>query len=44
MARVPLARIGEPAEIAQLVVWLCSERASFVNGADVAADGGHVAN
>lgn len=44
LARVPMARIGEPAEIAQLVVWLCSERASFVNGADVAADGGHVAN
>lgn len=44
LARVPMARIGEPAEIAQLVVWLCSDRASFVNGADVAADGGHVAN
>jgi NAD(P)-dependent dehydrogenase (short-subunit alcohol dehydrogenase family) len=44
LARVPLRRIGTVGEIAELVVWLCSDRASFVTGESIAADGGHTAN
>lgn len=44
LARVPLRRIGTPGEIAELVVWLCSDHASFVTGESIAADGGHTAN
>jgi NAD(P)-dependent dehydrogenase (short-subunit alcohol dehydrogenase family) len=43
IARVPLARMGEPTEIAEAVVWLCSERASFVTGACWEVDGGYTA-
>ena len=43
VANTPLGRLGSPPEIAELVVWLCSERASFVHGAAYAADGGWTA-
>ncbi|MFF7705913.1 SDR family oxidoreductase [Pseudomonas sp. NPDC007930] len=36
-----LGRLGEPAEVAQVVLFLCSEAASFVTGADYAVDGGY---
>ena len=36
-----LGRIGEPEEVAQAVLFLCSERASFITGADIAVDGGY---
>jgi NAD(P)-dependent dehydrogenase (short-subunit alcohol dehydrogenase family) len=36
----PLARIGEPAEIAEAAVWLCSDAASFVTGQVLPVDGG----
>jgi NAD(P)-dependent dehydrogenase (short-subunit alcohol dehydrogenase family) len=36
----PLGRIGEPAEVADLAVFLASDRAGFLNGAVVALDGG----
>ena len=39
----PLGRIGEPAEVAELVAWLSSDRASFVTGAYYAIDGGYLA-
>ena len=39
----PLGRLGTSPEIAELVVWLCSDRASFVHGAAYAADGGWTA-
>jgi len=42
-AREPLGRMGQPEEIAEAVVWLCSEAASFVTGAALAVDGGFVA-
>jgi NAD(P)-dependent dehydrogenase (short-subunit alcohol dehydrogenase family) len=35
-----LGRIGEPEEVAAAVVWLCSDAASYVNGTEVAVDGG----
>ena len=39
-ARNPLGRIGEPEDIANMVTFLCSERANFVNGALIEVDGG----
>jgi NAD(P)-dependent dehydrogenase (short-subunit alcohol dehydrogenase family) len=39
----PVGRLGTPAEIADAVIWLCSERASFVTGQAIAVDGGFVA-
>jgi NAD(P)-dependent dehydrogenase (short-subunit alcohol dehydrogenase family) len=42
-ARTPLGRFGEPAEIAEMVVWLCSDRASYVTGSAYAVDGGWTA-
>ena len=38
----PLGRLGEPGEIAQVVVFLCSERAAYVTGAAWSVDGGTV--
>lgn len=38
-----LGRIGEPLEIANAVIWLCSDSASFVNGISMPVDGGWVA-
>jgi NAD(P)-dependent dehydrogenase (short-subunit alcohol dehydrogenase family) len=43
IARTPMRRFGEPQEIAELVVWLCSERASYVTGAAYEVDGGMTA-
>ena len=41
--RHPLGRLAEPPEIAEAVVWLCSERASFVTGVAFPVDGGFIA-
>lgn len=38
-----LGRLGETEEVAELVVWLSSDRASFVTGSYYAADGGYLA-
>jgi len=38
--QLPLGRIGTPEEIANLVVFLCSEKSSLINGACIAIDGG----
>ena len=43
VATEPVGRYGRPEEIADAVVWLCSERASFVTGQAIAVDGGFVA-
>ena len=39
LASIPLGRICEPEEVADLVVFLASDRASFVNGAHILIDG-----
>ncbi|TCZ65924.1 glucose 1-dehydrogenase [Roseicella aquatilis] len=43
MARVPMARMGTPQEIAEAVVWMCSDRAAFVTGSCWQVDGGYTA-
>jgi NAD(P)-dependent dehydrogenase (short-subunit alcohol dehydrogenase family) len=43
LARTPLGRAGVPADIAEIVVFLLSERSSFMTGAEVAVDGGQTA-
>ncbi|HHX29726.1 MAG TPA: SDR family oxidoreductase, partial [Clostridiaceae bacterium] len=40
LAKTPMARYGEPEEMAGAVIWLCSDAASFVNGAIIPIDGG----
>jgi NAD(P)-dependent dehydrogenase (short-subunit alcohol dehydrogenase family) len=43
VARHPVGRMGKPEEIAEAVVWLCSDAASFVTGHTMTVDGGYVA-
>ena len=39
-AETPVGRLGQPGEIADLILWLASERAAYVTGQTVLADGG----
>jgi NAD(P)-dependent dehydrogenase (short-subunit alcohol dehydrogenase family) len=39
----PIGRLGKPEEVAELVVWLSSDKASFVSGAYYPVDGGYLA-
>ena len=41
VAATPMGRLGQPEEIADAVVWLCSERASFVTAESLVVDGGY---
>ena len=43
LAQTPLHRMGNPEEIAEMVVWLCSDRASYVTGVAYNVDGGWMA-
>jgi NAD(P)-dependent dehydrogenase (short-subunit alcohol dehydrogenase family) len=43
LAQVPFHRLGSPEEIAEMVVWLCSDRASYVSGVAYNVDGGWMA-
>ena len=44
LAKEPMGRLGTPEEIADTVVWLCSDAASFVTGHAMAVDGGWTAH
>ena len=39
----PIGRLGRPVEIAEAVVWMCSDRASFMTGQSLILDGGYLA-
>jgi 3-oxoacyl-[acyl-carrier protein] reductase len=39
-ADAPLKRLGQPREVAETIVWLASERASYITGQTVLVDGG----
>lgn len=40
LGHTPMARYGAPAELVGCVIWLASDAASFVTGAEIAVDGG----
>ncbi len=43
MAKQPIARMGEPEEVASLALFLASDEASYITGTQVVIDGGHLA-
>jgi NAD(P)-dependent dehydrogenase (short-subunit alcohol dehydrogenase family) len=40
ISTVPIGRVGEPDEIANAILFLCSDRASFISGHVLSVDGG----
>lgn len=41
LAAIPVQRMGKPEEVAQTVLWLCSDAASYVTGHSMTVDGGY---
>ena len=39
----PIGRLGKPEEVAELIIWLSSDKASFITGAYYPVDGGYLA-
>jgi NAD(P)-dependent dehydrogenase (short-subunit alcohol dehydrogenase family) len=39
---IPMGRVGRPEEIADAVLWLCSDAASYVTGQSISVDGGYI--
>ena len=42
-SKMPLGRVGQPAEVAELVVWLASDASAYCTGSEFAIDGGYLA-
>jgi NAD(P)-dependent dehydrogenase (short-subunit alcohol dehydrogenase family) len=42
-ARIPLGRVGEPEEVANAILFLASDEASYITGAELSVDGGFLA-
>jgi acetoacetyl-CoA reductase len=40
LPQIPVSRLGKPDEVAGLIIYLCSEEAAFVTGANIAINGG----
>jgi acetoacetyl-CoA reductase len=40
LPQIPLGRLGKPEEIAGLIIYLCSDEAAFLTGANIAINGG----
>jgi acetoacetyl-CoA reductase len=40
ITQIPVGRLGKPEEVAGLIIYLCSEEAAFVTGANIAINGG----
>ena len=43
LAKVPLGRMGQPEEIAYLVLFLASDESRFITGTEIPIDGGYTA-
>jgi len=39
---IPLGRIADPEEVAEVILWLCSDAASYVTGVTLPVDGGYI--
>jgi 3alpha(or 20beta)-hydroxysteroid dehydrogenase len=42
-ATLPLRRIGEPEDVAEVAVFLASDESSYITGTDIVVDGGYLA-
>jgi NAD(P)-dependent dehydrogenase (short-subunit alcohol dehydrogenase family) len=43
LAMHPIGRFGKPMEIAEAVLWMCSDKSSFMTGHEIVLDGGMLA-
>jgi NAD(P)-dependent dehydrogenase (short-subunit alcohol dehydrogenase family) len=41
LSHIPISRLGSAAEVANTVLWLCSDAASYITGQTIAVDGGY---
>jgi NAD(P)-dependent dehydrogenase (short-subunit alcohol dehydrogenase family) len=39
---IPLGRVADAAEVAEAILWLCSDAASYVTGVTLPVDGGYI--